>query len=128
MHNSHNSLEKAQLCTEAADSKKALDILILDLRGLTYITDFFVICSGSNTTQVSAISDAVGHVLAKVGQHPSHVEGGSESSWVLMDYGDVVVHIFEEQTRAYYGLEKLWSDAPRIPAVLKSQELLGASS
>lgn len=121
-------MEKAQLCTEAADSKKALDILILDLRGLTYITDFFVICSGSNTTQVSAISDAVGHVLAKVGQHPSHVEGGSESSWVLMDYGDVVVHIFEEQTRAYYGLEKLWSDAPRIPAVLKSQELLGASS
>src|SRR5512135_1580786 len=108
-----NSLEAAQLCAEAADHKKAFDILILDLRGLTYITDYFVICSGSNTTQVSAISDEVGHLLAKAGAHPSHVEGGTESKWVLMDYGDVVVHIFEETTRTYYGLEKLWNDAPR---------------
>ncbi len=124
----HNSLETAQLCAEAADSKKAFDILILDLRGLTYITDYFVICSGSNTTQVSAISEWIEHALAKAGEWPSHVEGGAESSWLLMDFGDVVVHIFDEQTRAYYGLEKLWSDAPRIPVVLHSRELLGTSS
>jgi ribosome-associated protein len=123
-----NSLDAAQLCAEAADNKKAFDILILDLRGLTYITDYFVICSGSNTTQVSAISEEVGHILAKAGEHPSHVEGGAESSWVLMDYGDVVVHVFEEQTRTYYGLEKLWSDAPRIPVAMRPRELQGASS
>ncbi len=123
-----NSLEAAQLCAEAADNKKAFDILILDLRGLTYITDYFVICSGSNTTQVSAISDEIGHALATTGEHPSHVEGGAESRWVLMDYGDVVVHVFEEQTRIYYSLEKLWSDAPRIPVVTRPRELQGASS
>ena len=123
-----NSLDAAQLCAEAADNKKAFDTLILDLRGLTYIADYFVICSGSNTTQVSAIAEEVGHILAKAGEHPSHVEGGAESNWVLMDYGDVVVHVFEEQARAYYGLEKLWSDAPRIPVATKPRELQGASS
>lgn len=112
----HNSLDAAQLCADAADSKKAFNIKILDLRELTYITDFFVICSGSNSTQVGAISDAIAQTLAKSGLHPSHVEGLAESSWVLMDYGDVVVHIFEEQTRLHYGLEKLWSDAPRVAA------------
>ncbi len=123
-----NSLEAAQLCAEAADGKKAFDILILDLRALTYITDYFVICSGSNTTQVSAISEWIGHNLAKSGEHPSHVEGEAESRWVLMDYGDVVVHIFDEQTRIYYGLEKLWSDAPRIPVNVRPHELQGTSS
>ncbi len=123
-----NSLESAQLCADAADSKKAFDIQILDLRRLTYITDYFVICSGSNTTQVSAIADWIGHILAQAGEHPSHVEGGAESSWVLMDFGDVVVHIFDEQTRLYYSLEKLWSDAPRIPGIPRPRELQGASS
>jgi ribosome-associated protein len=124
----HDSLQAAQLCAAAADDKKAIDILILDLRGLTYITDYFVICSGSNITQVAAISDGVGQSLAQAGGHPSHVEGGPEASWVLMDFGDVVVHIFEEQARAYYSLEKLWSDAPRVPVVLKPPVLQGASS
>ncbi len=123
-----NSLEAAQLCAWAADSKKAFDILILDLRGLTYITDYFVICSGSNTTQVSAISDWIGQSLAKTGVNPSHVEGGDGSGWVLMDYGDVVVHVFDEQTRLYYALEKLWGEAVRVPFVVRPQALQGASS
>ncbi len=123
----HNSLEAAQLCAEAADSKKASDILILDLRGLTYITDFFVICSGSNTTQVTAIADWIGQILAKTGIHPSHVEGQAESSWILMDYGDVVVHIFDEQARSYYALEKLWGDAFRVPIMAKPKTLLGSA-
>ncbi len=124
----HNSLEIAQLCAEAADGKKAFNILILDLRGLTFITDYFVICSGSNITQVSAIADGIGQLLAKSGAHPSHVEGEADASWVLMDYGDVVVHIFDEQTRIYYSLEKLWGDAPRVPVVLRQGALQGSSS
>jgi len=108
-----NSLGTARLCADAADSKKAFDIMILDLRGLTSITDYFVICSGSSTTQVRAIADSIGHALAEAGIRPSHVEGEGEATWVLMDYGDVVVHVFEEQTRSYYSLEKLWGEAPR---------------
>ncbi len=123
----HNSLEDAQLCSEAADNKKAFDIIILDLRGLTYITDYFVICSGSNTTQVSAISDWIGQTLAKTGVHPSHIEGQAESNWVLMDYGDVVVHIFDEQTRAYYALEKLWGDAAKVPFISQPKALQGTT-
>ena len=109
-----NSLESALLCAEAADNKKAFEILVLDLRKLTTICDFFVICSGGSTTQVDAITDEIGRELAKAGVHPSHVEGATDANWVLMDYGDVVVHIFEEQTRTYYNLEKLWGDAPRL--------------
>ena len=123
-----NSLEAAQLCAEAADRKKAFDILILDLRRLTYITDYFVICSGSNVTQVSAISDWIGETLAKTGAHPSHIEGEGEAKWVLMDYGDVVVHIFEEQTRQYYALEKLWGDAERVAFIPRPPVMLSTSS
>ncbi len=117
-----NSLEVAQLCAGAADEKKAFDILILDLRALTFITDYFVVCSAGNITQVAAIADGIGQKLAKAGVHPSHIEGQSEASWVLMDYGDVVVHVFESQVRAYYSLEKLWHDAPRIPLVQRAMQ------
>jgi ribosome-associated protein len=110
-----NSLETAQRCAEAADAKKALNIVILDLRKLTYITDYFVICSGNSTTQVSAIADSIGQSLAQSGIQPSHIEGEADPSWVLMDYGDVVVHIFDDATRTYYSLEKLWGEAVRVP-------------
>ena len=110
-----STLKIAQLAAEAADSKKSFDILVLDLRGLTSIADYFVICSASNTTQVGAIADGIGHALAGEGIRPSHVEGGPEASWVLMDYIDVVVHIFDEQARSYYSLDRLWGDAPGIP-------------
>jgi ribosome-associated protein len=124
----NNALETAQLCAVGAESKKAFDILILDIRALTFIADYFVICSGSNTTQVSAIADNIGHTLAKAGVHYSHREGSTNANWVLMDYGDVVVHIFEEQTRTFYSLEKLWGEAPRIPINVRPGELLGAAS
>ena len=122
-----NSLDAAQRCAGAADSKKASEILVLDLRKLTTICDYFVICSGSNATQVGAIAEGVGQDLAKAGIHPLHVEGSTGSTWVLMDYGDVVVHIFEEQTRAYYALEKLWGEAPRVALVSAAGTLSGAS-
>ena len=123
-----NSLEAAQLCAEAADDKKAFDVLILDLRGLTFIADYFVICSASNTTQVGAVADWIGHRLAEASIRPSHIEGEGEANWVLIDYGDVVVHVFEDRTRMHYSLEKLWGDAPRVPVAVQSASLRGASS
>lgn len=120
-------MESAQLCAGAAESKKAFAVLVLDLRALTTICDYFVICSGSNTTQVAAIADGIGQELAGAGIHPSHVEGATEAYWVLMDYGDVVVHIFEEQARTFYSLEKLWGDAPRIPVAAQLRTHRGAS-
>jgi ribosome-associated protein len=124
----HNSLETALICAEAADSKKAFDILILDLRGLTYVVDYFVICSANNASQMAAISDWIGHTLAKNDTHPSHIEGGADAKWVLMDFGDVVVHIFDEQARLYYSLDKLWGDAPRIPLAVQPAALHASPS
>ena len=115
----HNSRETALLAAEAADDKKASNILILDLRGLTYIADYFMICSGNNPAQVGAVSDWIEETLARTGEHVSHIEGQAEASWVLMDYGDMVVHIFDEEARVYYNLEKLWGDAPRVPLQVK---------
>ena len=123
-----DALETALRAAEAADAKKALDILVLDLRGITTIADYFVICSGASSTQVGAIADGIGEALAREGVRPSHIEGGSESSWVLMDVGDVVVHVFREEARRYYGLERLWGDAPRVPLVLAGPVLRGAPS
>lgn len=110
-----SALETALLAAKAADGKKAFDILVLDLRGLTSIADYFVVCSAGNITQVAAITDGIVHALAAEGIRPGHIEGAAEAAWVLMDYGDVVVHIFEEKTRGYYSLERLWGDAVVVP-------------
>ena len=109
-----NSLETALLCAEAADGKKAYNIEVLDLRGLTFIADYFVICSCDNTTQIGAVIDGIEESLAQAGIRALHIEGKNETNWVLMDIGDVVVHVFDEQTRAYYSIERLWGDAPRV--------------
>jgi ribosome-associated protein len=81
---------------------------------LAVFTDYFVICSGESTTQVKAIAEHIASEFTKNAQKPLSIEGLRHAHWVLMDYGDVIVHIFEEETRAYYELEKLWLDAPRI--------------
>lgn len=109
------SRDKAGYAAKAAMAKKAKDILILELRGLAGFTDYFVICSGESTTQVKAIAEHVEAEFLKKAIKPLSVEGLRYAHWALMDYGDVVVHVFEEGTRAYYELEKLWLDAPRIP-------------
>lgn len=103
----------------AAESKKAYDIRVLDLREITSFTDFFVICSGANPRQIQAISEAVGEELAKRGEHPLSVEGFQNAEWVLADYGDYIVHIFSESAREYYDLERLWRHAREVetPAV-----------
>lgn len=95
--------------------KKAKEVHVLDLKDLTTITDYFVICSGESTTQVKAIAEQIKEKFKEVNIKPLSIEGLPYSHWVLIDYGDVIVHIFEEETRMFYELEKLWIDAERIP-------------
>jgi ribosome-associated protein len=94
--------------------KKAVDVRVLELKGVSIIADYFIICPGESTTQVRAIAEAIEESFSKKGIRPLGIEGLNNSRWVLMDYGDVIIHIFEEETRAYYQLEKLWLDAPTI--------------
>jgi len=99
---------------EAALQKKAQGLVVLELVGLTVIADYFVICSGESTTQVKAITDFIEHELMLQGIRPIGKEGLNYGHWALLDYGDVVVHVFERETREYYSLEKLWMDAKTI--------------
>ena len=98
----------------AAEDKKAVDLVVLDLRKAAGFTDFFLICSGSNPRQIRAIADAVMEALASDGTKPAHVEGYDRSEWVLLDYFDFVVHVFARETRLFYGLERLWGNAERL--------------
>jgi ribosome-associated protein len=99
----------------AASDKKALDPILLDLRGVADFTDFFIIVSGSNEKQVQAISDEIQERLKKeLGETPLNIEGYRSAEWVLMDYGDFIVHIFNKEAREFYDLERLWRDAKRI--------------
>jgi ribosome-associated protein len=108
------SRDKAILSAIAAKEKKASDILILELKGLTSIADYFLICSGITARQVKAVAEAVEERLSKKTINPSHIEGLPDARWILMDYGDLVVHIFDEETRRYYEIEKLWGDAKKL--------------
>jgi ribosome-associated protein len=94
--------------------KKAIDVVVLDLREASAFTDFFVIATGANTRQVQAIADAVEAALKKKGLAPALVEGYGRGEWVLLDYFDFIVHVFTPATRAFYDLERLWGDAKRI--------------
>jgi ribosome-associated protein len=100
---------------QAAREKKAIDLQVLDLRVLDSFTDFFVICSGQNVRQVQAIADAVEDALRKDQVKPAHVEGFERAEWVLLDYFDFVVHVFNSQRRDFYALERLWGSAERVP-------------
>jgi ribosome-associated protein len=98
----------------AALDKKALDVVVLDLRKTPAFTDFFVLCSGQTQRQVKAIADAVEEALRAAKVRPAHVEGYDRADWVLMDFFTFIVHVFTPQTRAFYALERLWGDAERI--------------
>jgi ribosome-associated protein len=98
----------------AAEDKKAIDMVVLDLRKAAGFTDYFVICSGANARQVRAIADAVVERLGEDGAKPAHVEGYDRSEWVLLDYFDFIVHVFGTETRVFYGLERLWGSAERV--------------
>ena len=107
-----NSKELANAVAAAAADKKARDILLLNMQGLSPVTDYFMICSANSATQVRAIADNIEDKLAEKGTLPAHKEGYTEGNWILMDYGDCVAHIFRESERNFYTLEQLWADAP----------------
>ncbi len=102
------------LAVRAAEDKKATNIKVLDLRPVTTFADTFVICTGSNSRQIQAVADGIEKQLKEIGERPNSVEGYQNSEWVLLDYGDFVVHVFSEKARAFYDLERLWRDAPEI--------------
>jgi ribosome-associated protein len=104
--------ELADRIAAAAADKKARDILLLNMAELSPVTDYFMICSAQSSTQVRAIADNIEDKLAEAGVLPAHKEGYTEGSWILMDYGDCVAHIFREGERDFYNLEQLWADAP----------------
>jgi ribosome-associated protein len=109
-----DSYQLANIATDLIFNKKGYDVKILDLRKLTTITDYFVVCSGDSDTQVKAIADEVDKGLRDQGIRPWHTEGYKALNWILIDFVDVVVHVFKKDIRDYYNLEKLWGDAPSV--------------
>ncbi|HYV03562.1 MAG TPA: ribosome silencing factor [Blastocatellia bacterium] len=110
--------DNVMIAARAAAEKKATDTVVLDLREIASFTEYFVICTGASTRQVQAISNSVEEELRKAGRRPSHIEGYSSAEWILLDYGDFIVHVFSAASRRFYDLERLWRDAKRaeLPA------------
>lgn len=109
-----SSWDKALLLTRFALEKKARDLVVMDVRDVTSIADYFIICSGSSDRQVQSIAQGIEENLSAAGHRPLSVEGVHRGHWVLMDFSDVIVHIFYEPVREFYDLEGLWSHAPRV--------------
>ena len=107
--------EMSQAICAAASDKKARDIVTMDMKNLMSSTDYFMVCSAPTATQVRAIADNIEEKMDEAGVHFNHKEGYREGEWVLLDYGDVVAHIFRQEAREYYALERLWGEAPLTP-------------
>lgn len=107
-------MEKTQLCAAVADSRKAEDIVVLDVQPISSVADHFMICNGASDRQVRAIAEAIVDELAQHGEKPLSVEGYHQGTWVLMDCADLVIHIFDHETRHFYDLERLWHRAARV--------------
>ncbi|MDD5557947.1 MAG: ribosome silencing factor [bacterium] len=101
----------AMRCGRAAAGKKALDVLLMDMRGLSSITDYFVVCSGTSDRHVKAIADGVVEEVGARGRRCLHRDGPPEAGWTVIDFGEAIVHVFGEEARRYYGIERLWGDA-----------------
>jgi ribosome-associated protein len=106
--------EQVKVAARAADEKKALGLMVLKLSAITEFTDYFVICAGNSTRQTQAIADAVIEELKQMKTRPLHTEGYNNAEWILIDYGAFVVHIFTEESRSFYDLERLWRDAEKV--------------
>ncbi|MBN2579752.1 MAG: ribosome silencing factor [Pirellulales bacterium] len=115
-HLKESALQRAVLAARTAEDNRGTDVVVLDMRELTSLFDFFVIASGTSRRQLHAISEEIDRVLEQeLHDRRLGIEGYEESRWILLDYGDVVVHLFEPETRAYYALEDLWGQARPIP-------------
>lgn len=120
--------EQMRLAVRAAEDRKAEGLRVLDLSAVSDFTDRFLLCNGTNQRQVQAIADHILEVLRASGVRPLHVEGQQVGSWVLLDYGgDMVIHVFQDEIRAFYGLDRLWSDAPDITEKFVSAAASAAS-
>ena len=104
----------AQIACKAIDDKKGQDIKVIDIHNVSVIADYFVIASGTNSNQVQAIVDNVEEQLGRAGFEAKQIEGNRNSSWILMDYGDVIVHVFDEENRLFYDLERIWRDGKEL--------------
>lgn len=113
-NDTRESLENALACVEFALDKKAYDVVLLEVGDLTSLADFFLVCTGRSDTQVQAIAQNIEQKMLERGERPLAVEGLSLGQWVVLDYGDVVVHVFFEPQREFYDLERLWAKAPRV--------------
>jgi ribosome-associated protein len=110
------ALTRALAAAQVAEENRGQDIVVLDLRELTPMFDYFVLASGTSRRQLHAMSEEIDHALEQgMGDRRLGIEGYQESRWILLDYGDVVIHLFEPETRAYYALEQLWAHAKRVP-------------
>lgn len=109
-----NGSKIADSAAKAALDRKANKVVVLDLRGLSAVTDYFVICSGNSDTHVEGIADNIKEKMDEQDVKLWHREGGRNSTWILLDYIDVIVHVFTEGARDFYGLERLWGDAPKV--------------
>ena len=106
--------EMARLAVEALEDKKAVDVRILDIGQISTLADYFISASGNNRNQVQAMADNVDEVLAKAGYQAKQTEGYRNANWILLDYGDVVIHLFDEENRLFYDLERIWRDGEEI--------------
>lgn len=111
-----DTTQRVREAVSAAEDRKAVDLKVLHLQKISDFTDYFMICSGTSERQVQAIADAVQEKLREGRVRPLHVEGYNRGQWVLIDYGDLVVHVFQEEPRRHYALERLWGDAPDVTA------------
>ncbi len=108
------SKELAKLACDALDDKKALEIKVINIENVSTLADYFIIASGNNLNQVQAIVDNVEEQLGRAGYEPKQVEGTRGSNWILMDYGDVLIHVFDEENRLFYDLERIWRDGKEL--------------
>lgn len=115
-----DTVQRVREAVSAADDRKAVELKVLYLQKVTDFTDYFIVCSGTSERQVQAIADAVQERLRANRVRPLHVEGYNRAQWVLIDYGDLVVHVFQEEPRRYYALERLWGDAPEVTAEFRA--------
>lgn len=111
-----NDLDIVKLLKDALSDKKAEDIKILDIHEISVLGDYFVIASGNNINQLQAMEDAVDEVMYKNGYHQKQVEGTRQSSWILLDYGNIVVHLFSKEDREFYDLDRIWKDGIEVEA------------